>query len=682
MESQLTVQETRQSPMAIDGQTTAFYSNALSMNQSVYAYSKNNDFSDKWTKLQNKMASMGASVGLAGGIASGAGSGAAEGAKIGGPIGAGIGTVVGAISGLAGGLTNYYMTKLENENRTEQLAMNQNIAQSQNAYQNLSLAQATNKTMSIPVSIAPLNVKNTTLIGDKSVPLRNTYREPDITRETALLRWQHLGYPFGMKAHFTDYDNRVNYNVVTVDWLNKEHYIKESIFTWLEDNLVQKSLFLFADETCLTLLAKLTGFYRLWHVVPSIDSGVIDAQIRAGNIEHTVVNKIANGDLNADGLPNLRKWYVDYLPWWKKPYSDMYVDSLTYIEKSGDEYIYYGIGDNAFSTVDHIGTAVWKPDGDVAFNSIQFKLLWDKKFPLLINDGTEMVTMMWSLSSWSVNEDDGTLTIQVGITLSGDPSPSSTTTPTDVYGQLLALAAAEISWNDSLGNNHSKLFVLRCIPEHITVKDLRWISSGDVVSRIDFIKVPQNIDPKTAAVHYYDVNFNIIPEESEDQVLACQIHTQTYRTTYHAGSHGSLWSTAAQKNHMLYSWYDQFRVHGDWQRWSNFLSTDFDGDNHKDNYFVETDTQVINLMNKYGYHADFPYCKFEFSEIFHNPLQRDHWFAELSSLTFGTWTTVPTSSVSGVFVPANAVADVMNDVNGDRITLNGDNIPCTVIETE
>jgi len=686
MESHLTVQETRQSPMAIDGQTTAFYSNALSMNQSTYAYAKNNDFSDKWTKLQNKMATIGSEVGLAGGLMSGAGSGAAEGAKIGGPVGAGIGTFVGAASGLAGGLTNYFMTKLENENRSQQLAMNENIAQSQNAYQNLSLAQSVNKTMSIPVSIAPLNVKNTDLVGKKAVPLRNTYREPDITRETALLRWQHLGYPFGMKAHFVDYDNRVNYNVVTVDWLNKEHYIKESIFTWLENNLIQKSLFLFADEICLSFLSKLTGFYRLWHVVPSIDSGVIDAQIRSSNIEHSLVEKINNSEVGSNGLPVLRYWPLDVTPWWKKPYSDFVLYSADYLEQNDNgEFVYYGIGNNAFEgPPERIGLAVWQPIGDVVGSSISFRLLYDKKFPYFDDDyGT--ITVMWTEQEWSVDPATNFLTIRCGITLDADPAPSSIATPSSVYGQTLAVAACEISWEDSKQGKHSKLFILRCIPRNETIKQLRDLASGDIVRSIKFNSYPvgDGSGVSTAYDHAYDVNFKIVPTigpSAGTAVLACQYHTVT-TTGGHAPKHergyGNFWSTDAQADFPNFWWYNlEGSSHWDGQDWQNFLAK---GNQSWDNGKTFTvDKSMFDILRTDGYHPDFPYCRFTLMNVSYTPDGTSSYnaIADVSKLEFGQWDTVPSSAGLGVFNPIAAEVEIAAD--NERRVLAKSDIPCVV----
>jgi len=687
MESQLTVQETRQSPMAIDGQVTAYYSNALTMNQSVYAYAKNNDFSVEWTRIQNQMASQGAGASLAGGLVSGAGTGAAAGAKNdGGIIGAAAGAVAGITSGLISGITNIAATNLENENRNEQLALNQNIAQSQNAYQNLALAQAVNKTMSIPVSIAPLAVRNTELVGEKNIALRNTYREPDITRETALLRWQHLGYPYGMKAHFADYDNRVNYNVVTVDWLNKEHYIKESVFTWLENNLAQKSLFLFADETCLTLLAKLTGFYRLWHVVPSIDSGVIDAQIRASNIEHTLVNKIASGEVNSDGLPVLRPWPNDYIPWWKQPHSDVVLTESINLSLNGDRYVYDGLSNQPFNS-EQAGnkqcTGTWSIEGDVIPSSIRFEVISKQSFPYNTTDpafDNNLITptLVTQVDYPEVPSVDSKWIARAYIALHADPMvDSGSEPPSDIYHRKLASVAVKISWMDSTGSSHSKNWLVDCIPNRYYTKQLRDLQSGDLVSSItfqdyaDYIDYSDEIDPGVV------INFHITV--GENSYLAMQTYSwgvnEKASTTDVPVGRTAIWCDAAQWYRPLmwsynYSW-------GPKKKWQNFLCV---GKADNNNDFNMT-TESFQILQNYGYLADLPYTKITLKDVnAHVSGDNTSGSAHLATVTFGIWTAIPTATSAGTFEPMNVVVDVITD--NDRKALSGGSIPCIVEEVE
>jgi len=689
LESHLTAEETRQSPMAIDGQTTAFYGNALSMNQSVYAYSKNNDFSARWVKKQNDMAMAGAVTGAIGGVISGAFGGAAKGAE-GGPAGALFGAIGGAVSGTISGITNIAATSLEIENRNEQLALNENIAQSKNAYQNLAIAQAINQTKSIPLAIAPLNVKNTDLIGDKYTGLANTYIEPDIIRETALLRWQHLGYPFGMKAHFTDYDNRVNYNVITVDWLNKEHYIKESIFTWLENNLAQKSLFLFADETCLTLLAKLTGFYRLWHVVPSIDSGIIDAQLRSTNIEKTVTNLIKSGDLNPNGIPTVRPWPIDYKPWWTKSVSLMKVIDLNYLDQlTINQYEYHGFSDKPFmspssgdSTSWRTGVAIWQNIGDVQPHSVKAEVINTTYYPFYTTDSSfsnnNIQPHFNFVSSLTVDESTGTamLSLSVWANLTAFPAVSDNKdAPTDIYGRTIGSFDVKISWSDSYNSSHYTTFSVNVVPSPLEYVPYKELINGQDIASITFSTLVDgdmyNSDPS------YFVNFQFKQTPSDSPVTAMNGHTYinsngwgTHRTvTCLEDANGIqypvMWATAgafASQNG---------------KKWQNFLAS---GNSMWDpDKTVTWDYSDYIILRDKHYHSSFPNLyvtikPLKEQNIANNKIDAS---AQLVSVEFGYWSEVPTSSTDGTFVASYATANVTNTTNRDAAP----NAPCEVYKT-
>jgi len=617
----------------------------------VYAYAKNNNFADRWTQIQNENSMLGAVTGAIGGVVAGTTSGFIGGAGgESGTKGMGIsGAIGGGISAALSGAANIYATSLENENRSEQLALNQNISQSQNMYNNLSLAQAVNKTMSIPVAIAPLNVKNTDLVGDKIVALSNTYREPDITRETAFLRWQHLGYPYGMRAHFTDYDNRVNYNVVTVDWLNKEHYIKESIFTWLENNLVQKSLFLFADEICLTLLKKLTGFYRLWHIVPSIDSGVIDAGIRASNIEHTLKAKIESGDLNQDGIAETKPFPYDNSLWWKRMSSDIILVNYEYLEPDGEKYLGLAIGPNAVNNDDtsRVTKMYWSPDGAVNVETVQIVVQNIAAIPYVSTDPNYSgfkITPSFIVNTGAYDPDNEEWETTIQVKLATDPSTNLHTTPTDVYTHMLGTVTLKFSWQDVDGNSFTKYIMIDFNPEDVVVKQLTDIASNDEVLKIhfyDYAKAwkPAFVDPG------WGIAFEVVDPDTNVTHEAFSFHSRVAgkKHWYDNWWRGSIYcySESSGQNHPISYWHK-----GGWDfhhnQWVDFLAN---SDGNDDNIVNHYDPVLPNWFQKWvssGYHPEFPYARiyptlFYYVESDGEISSITHTCARISSVEFGKW---------------------------------------------